>query len=263
MSRRRGPAATSRVLACALLLLGGCRTAPAPPGETLAPTAPEVQAAIADLAAEVAARSSLRGSARVSLEGARGSSFARHLVVLERPARIRLEVMGLVGQRVAVLATDGERFDLFRAETGQVESGVVHPGLLGEVAGVPLSPEELVAVLLGGLPLPLVEPRTALRGADGRLALSWPARDGETLRAILDAAGRLRALRVGDASGQEHVAVAWEDYRPVGTTSFAHRVELDFASRGLRAEVDFRQIELDPELPEGLFRLELVSSPGG
>ncbi len=259
MSRPDTARRRARAPVLGLLLLAGCRTLGVPEGDAIATDAPEVRAALADLAARSGAHQSLRGSARVSLEGARGSSFARHLVVLERPARIRLEVMGLVGQRVAVLATDGERFDLFRAETGQVESGVVHPGLLGEVAGVPLAPEELVALLLGGLAVPGEAPQEARRGADGRLALAWP-----TLRAVLDAEGRLRALQLRDAAGGELVDVAYADHRPAGTGSFAHQVELDFGSRGLRAEVEFRQVELDPVLPEGLFRLELVSSsPGG
>ena len=63
---------------------------------------------------------------------ARGSSFARHLLMLERPDRLRLEILGLVGQRVAVLASDGVSFDLYRAETGRVERGPVYPELLGE-----------------------------------------------------------------------------------------------------------------------------------
>lgn len=252
-----------RFLIVALLLLMGCRTAPVPMGESLDPGAPEVQAALAGLAVQTSARHGLRGSARVSLEGVRGASFARHLVLLERPARIRLEVVGPVGQRIAVLATDGQRFDLFRAETGRVESGPVHPGLLAEVAGVPLAPEELVALLLGSPPQPLGQPRTAVRGGDGRLALSWQGPAGETVHAILDADGRLQMLRLDDSAGSERVAVSYADHRPVGAGSFAHSVTLDFGSQGLRAEVDFRQVELDPELPEGLFRLEVVSSPGG
>lgn len=252
-----------RTLAVALLLLVGCRTAPLSIDESLELDAPEVQVALAALVAQTSARHSLRGSARVSLEGARGASFARHLVLLERPARIRLEVMGLVGQRIAVLTTDGNRFDLFRAETGRVESGLVYPGLLREVAGVPLTPEELVALLLGSPPHPVAPLRTAMRGGDGRLALSWAGPAGETVHAILDAEGLLQALRLDDLAGYERVAVSYADYRPVGTGSFAHHVTLDFGSRGLRAEVDFRNVELDPELPEGLFRLQVVSSPGG
>jgi hypothetical protein len=252
-----------RALAVALVLIVGCRTAPVSVGESLDPASPDVQAALADFLVQARAHQSLRGSARITLEGVRGASFARHLVVLERPAHVRMEVMGLAGQRIAVLATDGERFDLYRAETASVESGLVHPGLLAEVGGVPLTPAELVALLLGALPVPVDELQSAVRGGDGRLALTWPGPEGEHLTAILDAEGRLQALRLEDASGIERVSASYADHRPANEGFFAHQVTLDFGSRGLRAEVNFRQVELDPELPEGLFRLQLVSSPGG
>ncbi|MCP3982737.1 MAG: DUF4292 domain-containing protein [bacterium] len=252
-----------RALGVVLVLIAGCRTAPVPMPEVLDPSTPEVQRVLADFVAQASARHGLRGTARVALEGVLGASFARHLVVLERPARVRMEVMGLAGQRIAVLATDGQRFDLYRAETAAVESGLVHPGLLGEVAGVPLTPAELVALLLGGLPIRVGEPAGAVRGGDGRLALRWRGPEGESLTAVLDERGLLHALRLDDPSGFPRVAVSYADHRPAGAGFFAHQVTLEFASPGLRAEVNFRQVELDPELPEGLFRLELVSSQGG
>lgn len=252
-----------RVLAIALALTVGCRTAPVVESEVLAAGSPAVQTALAEFLVQAEAHRSMRGSARIALEGAWGASFARHLVVLERPAHVRMEVMGLAGQRIAVLATDGQRFDLYRAETASVESGLVHPGLLAEVGGVPLTPAELVALLLGALPMRVDELRSAVRGGDGRLALTWSGPEGEQLSAILDAEGRLQTLRLEDASGVERVLAAYADRRPADGGFFAHQVTLDFAGRGLRAEVNFRQVELDPELPEGLFRLQLVSSPGG
>ncbi|MBW2241874.1 MAG: DUF4292 domain-containing protein [Deltaproteobacteria bacterium] len=252
-----------RALAVALVLIVGCRTAPVSVGETLDPGSAEVQAALATFLGQARAHQSLRGNARIALEGVRGASFARHLVVLERPARVRMEVMGLAGQRIAVLATDGQRFDLYRAETAKVESGLVHPGLLAEVGGVPLTPAELVALLLGAPPVQVGKLKSAVRGADGRLALTWTGPAGEQLTAILAAEGQLQKLRLGDVSGTERVVASYADHRPAEAGSFAHQVTLDFGSQGLRAEVNFRQVELDPELPEGLFRLQLVSSPGG
>ena len=70
-------------------------------------------------------------------------------MLLQRPACLRLEVMGVLGQRVAALATDGSRYDLYRAERPGLESGEVHPGILYEVAGLALTPEEAVRLALG------------------------------------------------------------------------------------------------------------------
>jgi hypothetical protein len=138
---------------------------------------------------------------------------------------MRVEVMGLMGQRIAVLATDGDHYDLYRAETGGVERGTIHPAILWEVAGVPLT---------------------------------RPARE---LR--LDSAGRPRHYQVG-AGDDALLTAEWDEYKEVGASAFAHRVELDFPRAGARAEVSFRRVEINPPLPDALFRLDVserVSSP--
>ena len=50
--------------------------------------------------------------------------------------------------------------------------------------------------------------------------------------------------------------VHYDDYREVAGIRFAHRVELDFPISAVHAEIRFRQVELNPSLPEGIFRLE-------
>ncbi len=247
-------------LAAAALLVTACRSVPTAV-VVLPHDDPSVVRALEGLRAVEASRHSLRASARVSLSGSAGASFARHLLILERPARLRLEVLGLVGQRVAVLASDGEAYDLYRAETGRVESGVVTSELLGEVAGVPLAGRELVALLLGLPPNDLPPPDRTILGADGRLALHWRGAAGGGQDVVLDAAGRLVAVRIVGTGGHEQVAVTYADHSEA--EGFAQQVHFDFGSVGLHAEVSFRRWELDPELPSGLFRLDPVSSPGG
>jgi len=56
------------------------------------------------------------------------------------------------------------------------------------------------------------------------------------------------------------VDVRYEDYRPVDGHDFAHRVALDFPASGAAASVEFRAVELNPALPESLFRLAPVGS---
>ena len=240
------------------LLLLGCRT-PVPSLGALGPEDPRPAALLESLSAREIDLLGVRGTARVSLEGQRGSGFAKQLVLLERPASLRVEVLGLLNQRVAVLATDGETYDLYRAQNGAFESGAVRPSVLLEVAGLPLIPEEAVALLLGG-------PRT---GADGwrvggaallpdggvRIHLDEPA---ESVRRSFefDGEGELRHYQVHAPGGELLLDVRYADRRAIAERSFAHRVDLDFPAMGARAQVEFKEIELNPELPEELFRLD-------
>ena len=89
-------------------------------------------------------RHALRGRARLAVDGGDGAVRLRgkQIVVLERPARLRVEVLGFLNQTVAVLTTDGERFELFRSGDRSYETGAVHPDLLWQEAHLALTPEE-------------------------------------------------------------------------------------------------------------------------
>lgn len=249
------------LLAALVAGLVACATPPPEATRAIDPGSAEVLEALERLQERTQGRRALRAQARVSLEGAHGSSFARHLLILERPDRLRLEILGLVGQRVAVLASDGEHYDLYRAETGKVEQGRVHPGLLAEVAGVPLAPTDLIALLLGVPPREVHEPVSAQRGADGRLALAFDLPEGGRQHLLLDGEGRLAAVRLEGEGAGALVDAGYAEPDP--TSGFPHRVTLEFSSAGVRADVQFRRVELEPSLGDGLFRLDLVSSPGG
>lgn len=253
-------------LAAALMLLVGCRTVPPAP-LALESSDPRPRMLLADWSARAELVHSLRGTARVSLDGARGASFARQLLVMERPARLRVEVLGLMNQRVAVLATDGERYDLYRSENGRVESGEIRPSVLWEVAGVPLTPEEAVRVLLGTPPLDLMgqQVAAAVEGADASLHFELRGSEPYWRALEFDAAGLLARYAVRGPEGTLF-DVIYEDYRDVAGTRFAHRIQLDFPVSEARAEVSFRGVELNPSFSEGIFRLELpergASPPG-
>lgn len=263
-----------RTLALALLLAlaaGGaaaCRT-PGPGLEPLAPDDPRPERWLESLRERAAARRAVRGTAKVSLSGRTGEGFAKQVLVVERPARLRVEVLGLMGQRIAVLATDGERYQLYRAETGRIEAGPVTPDILGRVAGIPLSPEQAVSALLGA-PAPPPEGEVRMRAsarAEGGVRVELGRAGGErpVRRLDFDAQGRLRRWALRDG-GSPLLEVRYDDYRELAGEPFAHRVAVAFPPSGAHAELSFGSAELNPELPEGLFRLapaRLDAAPAG
>jgi hypothetical protein len=215
------------------------------------------EACLAALVAAGEARESLRGVARVALSGPAGESRSKQILVLARPARLRVEVQGLLGQLVAVLVSDGARFALFRAGEGTLEEGEIRPALLYEVAGLPLRPDEAVDALLGvpALGAPTRRgPAAALSNGFVRLDL-LDAAGGPTRRLECDAETQLRRLEVLAPDGTLAWQASYGDHRPVGGTRFPHEIELDFPAAGARAKVTFQWLELNPELPPGIFAL--------
>ncbi len=244
MSARRALLALSGAL-----FLAACRTAPTPPPWAAVPLAePGVQQRLSALRALAASRHALRANARVSQSGAAGAGLSHQLVLLERPSRLRVEVIGPLGQRALALACDGETLDLYRAETGRIESQPVDAALLWRVARIPLAPSEAVGVLLGAPDLAL-EPTRAEQSPDGALRFVWPDRS-----AVIDGAGQLVELELGRA-GAAAVVARYSDVRGAGAAAFPWRTELEFPAQRAGAVVELRELELNPTLDPAWFRL--------
>lgn len=205
------------------------------------------------------ARHALRGRAHLVVDGdvkVRGNQ----IVVLERPARLRVEVLGLLNQTAAVIATDGERFEILRTGDRSYDTGVVHPDLLWREAHLALTPREAVELLLGG---PTLDPEWEPAGAVGTVG-----DDGEWVRMDLvdanqrirrrmafDAAARLREFEVLDGVGDVLWRAQFDDYAPVGAVAFAHSIVLDIAAGNAHVEISLRDVELNPEISPEVFRI--------
>jgi len=244
-------------LVVALLLLSACQTVR--PAIPLAPGDPRPAARLAQWEETARDRFSLRGRARLAVDGDDGEIRIRgnEIVVLERPARMRVEVLGFLNQTAAVVTTDGEHFEIFRAGDRSYEMGTVHPGLLWQEAHLALTPEEAVGVLLGAPAFGVgLVPAGAVDAGEGLIRMDLV--DAQRLvrqRVAFDAASRLREFEVvGDEGG-----VLWRaqfgDYASVGGVPFAHAIVLDVSAGVTHAEISLRDVELNPELPPDIFRL--------
>jgi outer membrane biogenesis lipoprotein LolB len=251
-----------RAATAALLLTAvACRTpVPAPAGGI----ARDAVALWAAWQVETSQRQSLRGRARLAVDRAGQALPARgkQVLVLERPGRLRVEILGLFSQTLAVLVTDGERFEIFRSADRSYDSGDVEPELLWREVGIALTPAEAVSVLLGAPPVP-----NEWRVADDQVVAEGERGDDLRWLTLADASGRSRQRVAFDRDGHLSVAerlgaagdVLWRagyaDYRDVGGRPVAHEVTLDVTAGATRAELSLRNIELNPDLPPDIFRL--------
>jgi outer membrane biogenesis lipoprotein LolB len=242
-------------LVALLLVASACRTfAPTVP---LAPDDPRPSALLARWAELASERRSLRGIARLAVDADAVHIRGKQVLVVERPAHLRVETLGFLGQTLAVLVTDGDRFQLFRTEDGGVESGDVHPGLLWEVAHLALTPAEAVDLLLG-VPLPdaSLRPGRAERTPEGAIRIDLiDGRGAVRQRVAFDAEARLREVEVREADGRKAWQARFDDYAMIGNEPFARRISLDVQDGDTHAVISFRQVEINPELPAGVFAL--------
>jgi len=256
--------ARAALLVVALLFVSACRTVlPAIP---LAPDDPRPAAFLAQWDEAVQERRALRGRARLAVDGGDGDVRIRanQIVALERPARLRVEVQGFLNQTAAVIATDGERFEIFRSGDRSYETGMVYPALLWQEAHLALTPEEAVAVLLGApAPGAGLVPARAVDAGDGLIRMDLV--DDELRvrrRAAFDASARLREFEVVGDDGVVLWRAQFGDYASIGGVAFAHTIVLDVAAGVSHVEISLRDVELNPELPPELFQLRAPPGTG-
>jgi hypothetical protein len=259
----RARRALSRSIAASGLALAlACATSRAPAPSPLPASDPRPAALLESITRDAGTRRSLRGIARLAIDAPGGSGRATQILVIERPARLRVEVLGLLDQTLALLVTDGARYRLVRSQDRSVEAGPVYPAMLRDVAGLGLTPEQAVRVLLG-----------APFGADARLerAAQLPAgavrlelrRDGsfERERLDCDAAGNLQRWALLGADGEIMLEAIYRDRRPLGSVAFAHEIEVRDPLADASVRVAWSRVELNPVLPPELFAMPPEAAP--
>jgi hypothetical protein len=154
-----------------------------------------------------AARLDLQLTAPGGLAGATGGAL-----LVQRPAG-HLAVLGLLGSPVLTITTDGSAFsvDLPRDRRHLVAPEAA--AVLTEIAGPLLTPEDLVAVLLGDLPLDDAPTRRERARDDELVSIGLQGTRGR-LTATLTRDGTLHELTL-DAIGGPLLVGKWEPYAEV------------------------------------------------
>jgi hypothetical protein len=234
------------------------------------------------------ARSALRGSARVALEGPDFKLNRPQRILVERPDRLRFEIIGLFDQIAAMLAVDGDHFGFYDAQTGEVSRGEVTPSLLWDLARIDLDIGQVVGILLGaprpshglaqssawlapegGLTLVFVRPSKRLpdqcreiSGATLGDPLCFESEDvlehgGELF--YFDLSGRLVEIRSLERGGRLRYKVAFEDYQLLAgddtQVEFPNRVTIRSAAAGSLARFVWKRVMLADELSDRFFEL--------
>lgn len=243
MSRAASRAATATLI-CATLA-SACVTPPAP---VLVP----VQGEEARIAAWIAAarrggsdRTALRALASLRLDSPSGSGRVREVVVVERPARLRLETLNLLGQTQALLVTNGERFSWFDGQA--FDGGAVYSGLLLERLGLDLEPEEAVRVLLAAPHLSGEPPQAIFALGPDRIA-RFP---GQRVR--FAAGGDLRSVESLDEHGELRWIAEYGGWRDVDGGRYPFDMQLRFPRSRVAARFEVDEVELNPSLSPALF----------
>jgi hypothetical protein len=169
------------------------------------------------------------------------------VILVERPARLRLESLNVLGQAATLLVTDGERYAFFDGKS--LVDGAVSAEVLHERLGLAFAPSEAAGALLAS-PLPIAWPPRAILARGAERAVLF---DDQSLR--FGDGGELAAIESLDASGAVRWTAEYATWRDVPGGRYPFSVVLSFPRTKLRAELALSAVELNPKLEASLFRV--------
>jgi hypothetical protein len=201
------------------------------------PSTVTVAGVTARLQRNAVARHQAEGTIRAALPGLQGVAMQATVdVAAVAPQRLSVSVRSFFDLPMQVLVADGDTVTLYDATSGagRFARGPATPATLQRVLGVPLMPDDVVALLLGRAPIDAradwPAPRVGVQNVDavagtytaiieraGRGALWWTAR-------LVDDALVSAVAFAGD--GRRLVEVTASDIRPENGVLLAHSLSL-------------------------------------
>lgn len=241
--------------ACAFL---GFRAPARPGGPAALPSAADLHEA---LEARRTAVTSLRALARVRISDPGGTVSSRDAIVVERPDRLRVDVLSALGPAALAFTVDGGRLQVYAAGEKTLYTGAASPANLSRYAGVGLAPEQIVDLLLGTPP--------AAGGTDpGEAVVAADPETGWTgLRQPMEGGARVVWF---DWFNGARVPVAIEDRADDGTVLWRARfdghvaaagpplptrITLEAPALGRVVDIALRDLDVNAAVEDGVFAL--------
>ena len=239
---------------CLALLLAGCPSLQGPRPLPLRPVAGEEERIARWIRAARArgeGRRSLRAFGRIRIESPEGRGSWREVVLVERPDRLRLETLGMLGQAQALLVSNGDAYTFY--DGAEIERGAAYDGVLRDRLGFDIDTGDAIAVLLAAPVIAGESPLQIFAEGEGRVV------ELEMQRVRFDPDGRLAGVDQLDANGETVWSAAYGAYAETvseargETTVFPMELALAFPRAGLRVSLEFQEVALDPDLDPSVF----------
>ena len=246
-ARRGGaayPSAANVLLAILAFLSFGCSTTTKPP----APQLPVPQWESSKLIESIGQRRqqfrSVRALARVNYAGPEGKHGFEEAVMVQRPDRLRLETLTMLGAILIVTANNQEIIGYHPREGVLVRGRSSKENLL-RLTQIPLELEEVTALLLG---LPPVEPSASWRQEGNSLIFSVNGRTKDSLSFESQLPVPTQWQRFNGAGALELTA-RFSDYVTTPAGLFPSIINIEAPLQNKKLEIRFQEPEFNATLP--------------
>jgi hypothetical protein len=199
---------------------------------------------------------SLVGGGNLSLKTPHGGGNAAVNIAIQRPASLRAEVLGFFGSPVVTLATDGQKLEIFRTDSGEFSEGPATSRSLSRVVQVEMEPQDLVSLLFGDPPLLPQGNPSALRVDADRRAYALTFVSGDRTEIIYQDLETL--LPVGaQVDGPNGWRAEFSDYQSHGDAKIPGKILLLSSNGNVELRLSYRKVRVNLVVQEDLFQLKV------
>jgi len=177
---------------------------------------------------------------------------AKHVIIAQRPDRLRFEVYSLLGSLFVLTARDGA-LTAYLPRESTVYRGTASRANLSRYTHVDLSVSNTIDLLLGTPPL-LGDGGAYVTADDGLLRFTQVGR-AHSHSAWFDATLQLQRYESTTRSGTVDIRASFAKYRSVDGVPMATQLILELPASGERIEIALRDPEVNPAVPDSLFSL--------
>jgi hypothetical protein len=230
------------------LILSGCR--PAAPPVAMTPLTSE--ALLMRLDANRGFFHSLKGLASIRAEIDGRVTSARQVLLMEKPARLRADVLGLFGQPALQVAVDKGQLAVHVVPEGRYLQGTATAANLARFTRMPLGVDDLVRLALYDVPL-IPYGESSLHTNERGYLLRLETGRGDRQDLLFDVAGRLYGVEYFRDGGLL-LKVGYERFAEQ-QGGFPKELSLDMPVRQTSLSLVYSDLELNPELASDHFTL--------
>lgn len=247
--RRSVASATISLLLFAVLTasLSGCATVTPPPAPTLPAPAWEPAQLIETLKQRDTALRSVRTLARVDYAGPEGKHSFQEAVLVERPDRLRLETLTLLGAILIVTANDKELIG-YHPREGVFVRGPRSKENLRRYTQMPLELEEITRLLIG---LPPLDAAGSWQ-QDGA-ALVFPGNGRRDVVAFESTQMVPTKWERFTSDGKVELSAQFSDYIGTPAGLFPSKILFEARLQKRKLEIHYQEPELNAKIPAELF----------
>ena len=200
----------------------------------------------------------LKGLAKVKVKSAGEKFSVKELIVAQKPNLLRLETLNPLGHPQFFAVTNGEELYFFAPSENRFYYGNASPSNMSSFLPLSLSLENVVPLVLGGIPLIDYDAeQVGCQVMGDYFFLQLWAKDGDTRQVLTVGSDNLRVMesRIYHKREELYFSATFEDYEMTGEVLFPKKITIFMPEDDTTVTINYKKLEFLTDVDPAKFQL--------